>query len=678
MLTERPVRASLPPAADFLDPAVPPPGCLAALSRLGFLDAAGALANLRRLAETPELRDQVAPLLPRLLHHLGASPDPDMALNNLERLAAAALDRRGFYTLLAAHPEAIPILTTLAATSQFLADALIRSPQTVPWLLDPTRDADALPRGHARGGRWRVPPVPDRRGAAQRAPAGEAARAVPDRPPGPARGRRSRHDHPGAVGAGRRLPRAGDRDGGARAPRALRPAGPRRGRRHTGADGLLGDRARQARGSRAQLLVRHRPVLRVRGRGRDGRTRGRLESRVLRAPGRAARRRDDRHDGGGHRLPGRPPPPARGRRGTACPPARRLSRLPPDARGPLGAPGAHQGPRGRRGRAGGAGVPRPGARDRLPTRRGARGARRDPGDEEPDRPAPPRARPAGAPRQARCRGHPRHRVPHPGAPAALRRPGSLAPRAQQPARAPPARRARLPLVGGVRGARARLRVPADDRAPPHAPPRAPDAHAAGRSGRAREAGAAPRLSRGPGDGRARVHRRLRPDAPDRSRRIRGVLRRAGTDRVRGAALGGGGRRRRRLRRFGARPAEPPAPLGGAGAGGRPRGRADRAPDAPARHPRRAPDRARSGRGARRAGALRRHRGPADGVPRAARDDARAPRGRAHLLHAVGAARADADRAARAPRCARDRRGRKTPIGSAPVRGVPRVRGPRRG
>src|SRR6185503_17394127 len=62
---------------------------------------------------------------------------PDMALNNLERLAAAALDRRGFYTLLAAHPEAIPILTTLAATSQFLADALIRSPQTMPWLLDP-------------------------------------------------------------------------------------------------------------------------------------------------------------------------------------------------------------------------------------------------------------------------------------------------------------------------------------------------------------------------------------------------------------------------------------------------------------------------------------------------------------------------------------------------------------
>ncbi|HEX2500138.1 MAG TPA: bifunctional [glutamate--ammonia ligase]-adenylyl-L-tyrosine phosphorylase/[glutamate--ammonia-ligase] adenylyltransferase [Methylomirabilota bacterium] len=137
MLTERPVPAVLPSAADFLDPALPLPACLAALGRLGFGDPTGALANLRRLAETPDVRDQLAPLLPRLLHHLGASADPDMALNNLERLAQTALDRRGFYTLLAAHPEAIPVLTTLLATSQFLADALIRSPQIVPWLLDP-------------------------------------------------------------------------------------------------------------------------------------------------------------------------------------------------------------------------------------------------------------------------------------------------------------------------------------------------------------------------------------------------------------------------------------------------------------------------------------------------------------------------------------------------------------
>jgi glutamate-ammonia-ligase adenylyltransferase len=60
-----------------------------------------------------------------------------MALNALERLAAAALDRRGFYGLLEEHPQAVPVLVTLCATSQFLADALVRSPQIVPWLLDP-------------------------------------------------------------------------------------------------------------------------------------------------------------------------------------------------------------------------------------------------------------------------------------------------------------------------------------------------------------------------------------------------------------------------------------------------------------------------------------------------------------------------------------------------------------
>ena len=60
-----------------------------------------------------------------------------MALNNVERLAAATLDRAALYTLLGDHPEAIPVLVTLGAHSQFLADALVRSPQVFPWLLDP-------------------------------------------------------------------------------------------------------------------------------------------------------------------------------------------------------------------------------------------------------------------------------------------------------------------------------------------------------------------------------------------------------------------------------------------------------------------------------------------------------------------------------------------------------------
>jgi glutamate-ammonia-ligase adenylyltransferase len=129
--------ASWPEPSELLAAAAPSAEWLASLGRFGFADPAGALANLRRLAETPRERDAVAGLFPRLLRHLAGAADPDMALNNLERLAAAALDRIGLYSLLDRHPEALPLLVTLTSTSQFLADALVRSPQIVPWLLDP-------------------------------------------------------------------------------------------------------------------------------------------------------------------------------------------------------------------------------------------------------------------------------------------------------------------------------------------------------------------------------------------------------------------------------------------------------------------------------------------------------------------------------------------------------------
>jgi [glutamine synthetase] adenylyltransferase / [glutamine synthetase]-adenylyl-L-tyrosine phosphorylase len=70
-----------------------------------------------------------------LLGELGAAPDPDMALNNLERYAAA-VDRPLFFGTLAQHPGAIPLLARLFGSSQFLADALRRRPQNLAWLLE--------------------------------------------------------------------------------------------------------------------------------------------------------------------------------------------------------------------------------------------------------------------------------------------------------------------------------------------------------------------------------------------------------------------------------------------------------------------------------------------------------------------------------------------------------------
>jgi glutamate-ammonia-ligase adenylyltransferase len=78
----------------------------------------------------------LAPVVGRLLAELGAAADPDMALNNLER-HAAAVDRGVLFGTLAEHPGAIPLLARVGGASQFLADALRRRPSTLAWLLEP-------------------------------------------------------------------------------------------------------------------------------------------------------------------------------------------------------------------------------------------------------------------------------------------------------------------------------------------------------------------------------------------------------------------------------------------------------------------------------------------------------------------------------------------------------------
>ena len=109
---------------------------LADLKRRGFANPAAALLNLHALAPTPRDVELLVPVLPRLLTQLGAAPDPDMALNNLERLAGQG-DRAVFLGLLGSHPGAIPLLARLCGTSQFLADTLRRYPTLLPWLLLP-------------------------------------------------------------------------------------------------------------------------------------------------------------------------------------------------------------------------------------------------------------------------------------------------------------------------------------------------------------------------------------------------------------------------------------------------------------------------------------------------------------------------------------------------------------
>src|SRR5262249_35908287 len=102
----------------------------------GLADPAGAARNLEALTPTPRDAELLAPAFTRLLSELAAAPDPDMALNNLERYAEV-VDRSVFFGTLAEHPGATPLLARVLGSSQVLADALRRRPSNLAWLLEP-------------------------------------------------------------------------------------------------------------------------------------------------------------------------------------------------------------------------------------------------------------------------------------------------------------------------------------------------------------------------------------------------------------------------------------------------------------------------------------------------------------------------------------------------------------
>ena len=121
---------------DLLAAAADDRKALGELKRRGFADPRAALANLHALTPEPADALLLTPLLPRLLQALSEAPDPDMALNNLERLASQG-ERAALFRLLETHPGALHLLAKLGGTSQFLADTLRRRPTLLPWLLEP-------------------------------------------------------------------------------------------------------------------------------------------------------------------------------------------------------------------------------------------------------------------------------------------------------------------------------------------------------------------------------------------------------------------------------------------------------------------------------------------------------------------------------------------------------------
>jgi len=92
---------------------------------------------LQRLAGEPPTRQLFANIAEALLLAISQSPDPDAALNNLERFANATFDRKILYTFLRDIPALIAVLVTVCGSSQYLADTLIRNPEYFEWLMEP-------------------------------------------------------------------------------------------------------------------------------------------------------------------------------------------------------------------------------------------------------------------------------------------------------------------------------------------------------------------------------------------------------------------------------------------------------------------------------------------------------------------------------------------------------------
>ncbi len=107
------------------------------LAASGCQDPEAAAKNLERLAPDADTRSQLEAALPALLIGLRRVPDPDLALNNLERFNQAALDRRFLLGLLRDNPRILHLLLTIFGSSQFLSDILVRHPTLFEWLLEP-------------------------------------------------------------------------------------------------------------------------------------------------------------------------------------------------------------------------------------------------------------------------------------------------------------------------------------------------------------------------------------------------------------------------------------------------------------------------------------------------------------------------------------------------------------
>src|SRR5207253_1599493 len=113
------------------------------LGRYPFKDIPGAYHNLAALAQeaVPFLsarrcRQFLASIAPALLRALAETPDPDMAVVNLEKVTASLGAKAVLWELFSFNSPSLKLYVDLCAWSQFLSEILINNPGMIDELLD--------------------------------------------------------------------------------------------------------------------------------------------------------------------------------------------------------------------------------------------------------------------------------------------------------------------------------------------------------------------------------------------------------------------------------------------------------------------------------------------------------------------------------------------------------------
>jgi glutamate-ammonia-ligase adenylyltransferase len=132
------------PEADLILAPDPDPETIRqVLGRYRFRDVEAAFHNLMQLAteSVPFLpgrrcRQFLASIAPSLLQALSETPDPDMALTNLEKVTASLGAKGVLWELFSFNPPSLRLYVDLCAWSQFLSELLIKNPGMIDELVD--------------------------------------------------------------------------------------------------------------------------------------------------------------------------------------------------------------------------------------------------------------------------------------------------------------------------------------------------------------------------------------------------------------------------------------------------------------------------------------------------------------------------------------------------------------